>query len=57
MKKRNVAISLLILFFLLTTTIVGAKALYETKEVPKEERHNLSEIIHSSAKSEKVSHW
>jgi gluconolactonase len=53
-KKRNLAIAVSILFFLLTTTIVGAKALYETKLVPKEERHNISEIIHSSAKWEKV---
>ncbi|MEH7096974.1 SMP-30/gluconolactonase/LRE family protein [Neobacillus vireti] len=54
MKKKGFAAVVLVVFFLVTATFVGAKALYETKPVPKGERHNISEIIPSSAKWEKV---
>ncbi|MDN7240938.1 SMP-30/gluconolactonase/LRE family protein [Planococcus sp. N028] len=54
MKKRAVAIAVLAVFFLVAATFVGAKALYETKSVPKGERHTISEIVPSKAKWEKV---
>ncbi|WP_424236822.1 hypothetical protein [Bhargavaea ginsengi] len=53
-KKLGVTIAVLIALCLVTVTFVGAKSLYETKKVPKEERHRISEIIHPSAKWEKV---
>ncbi|WP_338472351.1 SMP-30/gluconolactonase/LRE family protein [Niallia sp. XMNu-256] len=54
MKKRNLVVIVSIFIFLITASIVGAKAKYETKPVPKGERHNISEIIHANAKWEKV---
>ena len=53
-KKLGVTIAVLIALCLVTVTFVGAKSLYETKKVPKGERHSISEIIHPSAKWEKV---
>lgn len=54
MKKRGLAAAVLVVLCLVTATFAGAKALYETKLVPKGERHNISEIIPPSAKWEKV---
>ena len=54
MKKRTLVVIVSIFIFLITASIVGAKAKYETKPVPKGERHHISEIIHSKAKWEKV---
>lgn len=55
MKKSLLSIiAVLVCSFLISTSIVGAKALYETKFVLKGERHNLSEIIPNNAKWEKV---
>lgn len=54
MNKRGVAIALLAVFFLVAATFVGARALYETEPVLKEERHHISEIIPSDAEWEKV---
>lgn len=45
MKKLGVTIAVLIALCLVTVTFVGAKSLYETKKVPKGERHSISEII------------
>jgi len=53
-KKRGITIAVVIVFFLLAASFAGAKALYETKPVPKEERHKISEIVPAKAKWEKV---
>ena len=47
MKKRTLVVIVSIFIFLITASIVGAKAMYETKPVPKGERHHISEIIQS----------
>ena len=47
LKKRTLVVIVSIFIFLITASIVGAKAKYETKPVPKGERHHISEIIHS----------
>lgn len=54
MKKRVLAVTVLIILSLITVTVVGAKALYVTKPVPTGERHSISEIVHPSSKWEKV---
>ncbi|MGF6953123.1 gluconolactonase [Neobacillus sp. B4I6] len=54
MKKRALALTVLIILSLITVTVVGAKSLYVTKPVPKGERHSISEIVHPSSKWEKV---
>ncbi|WP_066252887.1 SMP-30/gluconolactonase/LRE family protein [Neobacillus drentensis] len=54
MKKRALALTVLIILSLITVTVVGAKALYVTKPVPKDERHSISEIVNPSSKWEKV---
>ncbi|WP_241481481.1 SMP-30/gluconolactonase/LRE family protein [Mesobacillus campisalis] len=54
MRKRSLVIAVLFALFFVTATIAGAKALYETKSVPKGERHNIKEIIPAKAKWEKV---
>ncbi|WP_428911745.1 SMP-30/gluconolactonase/LRE family protein [Niallia sp. Krafla_26] len=54
MKKRTLVVGVSLFIFLITASIVGAKAKYETKSVPKGERHNISEIIPANAKWEKV---
>ncbi|WP_257468962.1 SMP-30/gluconolactonase/LRE family protein [Bacillus sp. D386] len=54
MKKRWFSLSVLCGIMLLTGTYVGAKGWYETKPVPKGERHQLSEIIPPKAKWEKI---
>ncbi|WP_461610838.1 SMP-30/gluconolactonase/LRE family protein [Cytobacillus kochii] len=54
MKKRGYAIGIFVVLLLLTATFVGVKAYYKTKPVTVEERHNISEIITSKAKWEKV---
>lgn len=53
-KKGALAWILVLVLSLITVTFAGAKALYETKPVPAEERHDISEIIHQSSKWEKV---
>ena len=54
LKKRKYVLAVMVVFFFVTATVVGAKALYETKPVPKGDRHKISEIISSKAKWEKV---
>ena len=54
MKKRALAVTVLIILSLITVTVVGAKALYVTKPVPKGERHSISEIVHPNSQWEKV---
>ncbi|WP_251032674.1 SMP-30/gluconolactonase/LRE family protein [Bacillus sp. ISL-7] len=54
MKKRALALTVLIILSLITVTVVGAKSLYVTKPVPKGERHSISEIVSPSSKWEKV---
>ncbi|WP_298827072.1 SMP-30/gluconolactonase/LRE family protein [uncultured Planococcus sp.] len=54
MKKKGLAIALLMVFLLVAATFVGAKSAYEKAPVPKGERHDISEIIPSKAKWEKV---
>lgn len=54
MRTRRYTLSILVAIFLLTGTYAGAKGWYETKPVPKGERHNISEIITPKAKWEKV---
>ena len=54
LKKRTLVVIVSIFIFLITASIVGAKAKYETKPVPKGERHHISEIIQSKAKWEKI---
>ena len=46
MKKRALAVTVLIMLSLITVTVVGAKALYVTKtRAKKGERHSISEIV------------
>ena len=54
MKKGTLIGILILVLSLITATITGAKALYETKSVPSEERHYISEIIGHSSKWEKI---
>lgn len=54
MKKKGLAIAFLIVFLLAAATFVGARSTYEKEPVPKGERHDISEIIPSKAKWEKV---
>lgn len=51
---RNRVLGLLIILSLVTVTVVGARSLYETKPVPSEKRHSISEIVHPNSKWEKV---
>lgn len=53
-KKRGLTIAILVVFLLAAAGFAGAKTLYETKPVPKEERHKISEIVPAKAKWEKV---
>lgn len=53
--KKGLIVWLLVLALsLVTATIAGAKAVYETKSVPTKARHAISEIIKPSTKWEKV---
>jgi gluconolactonase len=54
MRTRVITVSLLIILSLVTVTVAGAKALYETKPVPSQERHSISEIVQPKSKWEKV---
>ncbi|WP_224077490.1 hypothetical protein [Planococcus chinensis] len=54
MKKRGITIAILVVLFLIAAGFAGVKSAYETKPVPKEERHKISEIIPAKAKWEKV---
>ncbi|MFJ7724764.1 SMP-30/gluconolactonase/LRE family protein [Neobacillus sp. NPDC097160] len=54
MRKKGFAVTLFIVLSLVAVTVVGAKALYETKPVPTKDRHSISEIVHPNAKWEKV---
>lgn len=49
-KKGALTWTLVLVLSLITVTFAGAKALYETKPVPAEDRHDISEIIHQSSK-------
>ncbi|PYF08471.1 SMP-30/gluconolactonase/LRE family protein [Ureibacillus chungkukjangi] len=55
MKKKGAILGTLVLIFtLVTASFVGAKALYESKTVPKGERHHITEIVKNNSKWEKV---
>ncbi|WP_233549470.1 SMP-30/gluconolactonase/LRE family protein [Lysinibacillus yapensis] len=54
MKKSTFVSTLLIILFAITASFAGAKALYETKPVPKGERHSITEIISPDSKWEKI---
>lgn len=54
MKKSTFIGTLFAILFVITASIAGAKALYESKPVPKEERHSISEVISPSSKWEKI---
>lgn len=54
MKKRGWVIAAVLLIFLIAAGFAGTKAANDKKSVPKEERHDTSEIIPSKAKWEKV---
>ena len=45
MKKRGFIIAVLIIISLVTASVVGAKALYETKPVPTKERHTIRKLF------------
>ncbi len=53
-KKGVIVWVFVIALSLITVTFAGAKALYETKPVPTEKRHTISEITSSKSKWEKV---
>lgn len=53
-KKGVIVWVFVIALSLITVTFAGAKALYETKPVPTEKRHTISEITSSKNKWEKV---
>ena len=54
MKKRGAIIALLVVFLLVAATYAVAKSTNEEKSAPKGQRHDISEIIPSKAKWEKV---
>lgn len=54
MKKRGFVFAVFLIFSLVAATFTGAKALYESKPVPTEKRHSISEIIQPGSKWEKV---
>ena len=54
MKKKGFVLAVFLIFSLVTATFAGAKALFESKPVPSEKRHSISEIIRSNSKWEKV---
>lgn len=54
MKKRGFILACFLIVSLVTATFAGAKALYETKPIPPDDRHSISEIIQPGTKWEKV---
>jgi sugar lactone lactonase YvrE len=54
MTKRGYLVAVLMIISLVTAPLAGAKSLYESKPVPKKERHAITEIVDSESKWEKV---